>query len=105
MAATNIQRLDSNLPRDIRKEKGGPTIRRIPLHAITEQGLDRTSRNFGVTHESLLTELKLLGGGKIGAQKKPNKSQFNSKEQIIVVLRLMLLSSLEEVCTLSGLRL
>lgn len=27
IAATNIQRLDSNLPRDIRKEKGGPTIR------------------------------------------------------------------------------
>ena len=67
--------------------------------------MDRTSRNFGVTHESLLTELKLLGGGKIGAQKTPNKSQFNSKEKIIVVLRLMLLSSLEEVCTLSVLRL
>ena len=82
MAATNIQRLDSNLPRDIRKEKGGPTIRRIPLHAIREQGLDRTSRNFGVTHESLLTELKLLGGGKIGAQKntKQNPIQFERED-------------------------
>ena len=105
MAATNIQRLDSNLPRDIRKEKGGPTIRRIPLHAITEQGLDRTSRNFGVTHESLLTELKLLGGGKIGAQKNTKQNPIQFEREDNRRFEAMLLSSLEEVCTLSVLRL